>query len=292
MGLIIGFGIYRINFSFKDENSPISPTPTPENQAELTIAKPNNDDVVTSIPQTISGIATKSSWVIISNNSLDYFIKPDEKGVFEKEIDLIGGINHIIVSSIDAKGVTSSQNLRLIYSTQLQTPAPSNKEETSSESAVREAVIKKVEETLNSPKAYLGTVTDIAEKTIQLKTDWGTIEQVSTADEKIAVINQNATAKEIKITDIAIGDYIVAMGFRNGNHVLAAKRILITQMIPVPEIKIIYGKVKSISKKEIIINEGDKITITSKTKLSNKNIKEGNTVIATTRTIFLVESAP
>ena len=289
LGLIIGFGVYRINFAFKKGGSTqTSPTPTPNNQAGLTIARPNYDDVITSLPAKISGITSKDSWVVVSTDTNDYVTRADEKGTFEKEIDLTGGVNQIAVSGVSQNNNISSQELRLIYSTQLETPKPGSPT-ISSESGVREIVLKKVEDILNSPKAYLGTVTDIAEKTIQLKTDSGTIEQVSTGGEGITVIKQSPTAKEVKLTDIAIGDYIVAMGYRNGNHVLNAKRILITQPTPVPQIKIILGKVKSISKKEIIINEGDKLTITSKTKLSNKNIKAGDMVIATARTIFLVE---
>lgn len=305
LGLIIGFGVYRINFAFKKDNSPQgSPTPTPNNQAGLTIAKPNYDDVITSLPQAVSGITSKDSWAIISTDSNDYVIKADDKGVFEKEIDLEGGVNQIVVSSVNQDNNISSQELRLIYSTQLETPKPGS-QTTSSESGVRETVLKKVEDILNSPKAYLGTVTDIAEKTIQLKTDSGTIEQVSASEgdsgDSLTIVKQSPTAKEVKLADIAIGDYIVAMGYRNGNHVLGAKRILITQPTPVPQIKILYGKVKSISKKEIIVNENDKAAVTITTKLSNKKIKEGDTVIAvgttvkdifTARTIFLVESNP
>ena len=299
LGLIIGFGVYRINFAFKKDNpADSSPTPTPNNQDGLTIAKPNYDDVITSLPQTVSGIASKDSWVVISTDSNDYVIKADNKGVFEKEIDLAGGVNQIIVSSIHQNKNISSQELRLIYSTQLETPRPDS-QTISSESGVRETVLKKVEDILNSPKAYLGTVTDIAEKTIQLKTDTGTIEQVSAEDVNLTVVDQKPTVKEVKFTDIAIGDYIVAMGYRNGNHVLDAKRILITDPSSPTKIKIILGVVKSITKKEIIINENDKWVINTSTKLSNKNIKAGNTVIVvgtevkevfSARTIFLVES--
>jgi len=299
LGLIIGFGVYRINFAFKKGGpAQTSPTPTPNNQAGLTIAKPNYDDVITSLPLTISGITSKDYWVVISNDSSDYVIKPDEKGLFEKEIDLTGGVNRILISLIGQDNKISSQELRLVYSTQLVTPAPAN-ETTSSESAVREAVIKKVEEALNSPKAYLGTVTDISDGTVQLKSDSGSIEQVGTKEEEITVIKSFPTAKEVKLTDIAIGDYIIAMGYRNGNHVLNAKRILITQPTPVPQIKIIYGKVKSISKKEIMVNEDDKAAVATTTKLSNKKTKAEDTVIVvgttikdvfTARTIFLVES--
>jgi hypothetical protein len=298
LGLIIGFGVYRINFAFKKGGSTeSSPTPTPNSQSGLTIAKPNSDDVITVLPAFISGIASKNSWIVISTDSLDYLVKADDKGTFEKGIDLGGGVNLLTASAVTQEGNVSSKELRLIYSTQLSTPKPNSQPE-SSESGVRETVLKKVEDVLNSPKAYLGTVTDIAEKTIQLKTDSGTIEQVSAADEDLTVIKQNPTAKEVKFTDIAIGDYIVAMGYRNGNHVLNAKRILITGPETPLQIKIVFGKVKSITKKEIIVNEGDKAVINTSTKQSSKNIKAGDTVILTgrstkdiltARTIFLVD---
>lgn len=300
LGLVIGFGVYRINFAFKKGGPPQgSPTPSPNSQSGLTIAKPNYDDVITSLPVKISGIASKDSWIVISTDTNDYVTKADDKGTFEKEIDLSGGVNQIIVSSVTQNKNISSQELRLIYSTQLETPKPESPT-ASSESGVREIVLKKVEDILNSPKAYLGTVTDIAEKTIQLKTDSGTIEQVS-AGEDTAVIKQSPTVKEVKLTDIAIGDYIVAMGYRNGNHVLIAKRILITESSSFPLIKIVYGKVKSISKKEIIVNENDKAAVAATTKMSNKKTKAQDTVIVvgttvkdifTARTIFLVESTP
>jgi len=292
LGLIIGFGVYRINFAFKKGGpAQTSPTPTPNNQAGLTIAKPNYDDVITSLPQTISGIASKDSRIVISTNSNDYITKTDQKGTFDKEVDLEGGVTQIIVSAVPKDNNISSKELRMMYSTQLETQK-SESQTTSGESGVREIVLKKVEDILNSPKAYLGTVTDIAEKTIQLKTDSGAIEQVSAED-------LPAGKAGVKLTDIAIGDYIIAMGYRNGNHVLNAKRILITQPTPVPQIKIIYGKVKSISKKEIMVNENDKAAVATTTKLSNKKTKAEDTVIVvgttikdvfTARTIFLVES--
>jgi len=301
LGLIIGFGVYRINFAFKKDGSQQgSPSPSPDNHGGLTIAKPNYDDVITSLPLTVSGITSKNSWAVISTDTIDYLIKVEENGTFEKEIDLTGGVNQIIVTGVNPDKKNSSQELRLIYSTQLQTPKPES-QTPSSESGVRETVLKKVEDILNSPKAYLGTVTDIAEKTIQLKTDAGSIEQVSAEDEEIKVINQNPSPKEVKFADIAIGDYIVAMGYKNGNGVLNAKRILITAPSSFPQIKVVYGKVMSISKKEIIINEEDKAAITSATKQPNKylNVEDNVIIVGTTlkdvftaRTIFLVESTP
>ncbi len=301
LGLVIGFGIYRINFSYnKDVATESTPNPQSNSGTGIAIAKPNYDDVITSSPVNISGIASKNSMVIISNDKADYLVKNSESGTFEKDMDLTGGINQIVITAISEDKKTSSEKLRLVYSTQMQSSKPDNNdtdEETSTESGVRETVLKKVEDILNSPKAYLGTVTDIAEKTIQVKTDSDSIEQVF-AEEGISVINQSPSPKEVKFTDIAIGDYIVAMGYKNGNNVLNTKRILITSPSTFPQIDIITGKVESISKKEIILDEDKKAIISTSTKLSDKNIAKDDQVIVvgtlvkdvfSARTIFLVE---
>ena len=71
------------------------------------------------------------------------------------------------------------------------------------------------------------TVTDISENTLQIKSSGGEIEQISVSADTSALAMGN-TNKEVKVADVAIGDYIVAMGFMNGNGVLDTKRILIT----------------------------------------------------------------
>ena len=312
LGLIIGFGVYRINFAFKKDSVPnSSPTPAPTAQG-LTIAKPTSDDVITSLPLKISGITSKGAWVVISTGGSDYIFKANEKGVFEEDIDLEGGVNQVVVSGIDKNGIISSQELRLIYSTQLESSTPNTETApSSSESGVRETVLKKVEDVLNNPKAYLGVVTDILDGTVQLKTDSGSIEQVSTKDDAVKVIKQDTASKEVKLTDIAIGDYIVAMGFRNGNHVLNAKRILIITPPTKSDIKVVFGKIKSINKKEIKI-EDNTITLSSTTKYTtfakdgsitsykSTNLEENDLIISvskvkeetfTARRIHLVESS-
>ena len=57
-------------------------------------------------------------------------------------------------------------------------------------------LVKKVNEALNKPKAYLGVVTDIADSTIQVKTAGGEIRQVSTNKDNVVVVN----AKDIVVT--------------------------------------------------------------------------------------------
>jgi len=290
MGLIIAFGIWRINSSFKANNTKapnISPTPAITSQFGMTIAKPNNDDVINKNPSTISGITSPQSWVVASSDIKDYVVQTDANGNFEFEVELTGGINQIQITAFNENGASTTNTLRLIFSTEMtsdigKNPAPSpSPESATEESSIREKVLKKVEETLKSPKAYIGTVTDITGGTIQIKSDSGEIKQISTNSAEVKVIKTGSTNKEVKYSDIAIGDYIVAMGYKNGNSVLDGKRILITSPQPTSAKKALYGKILSVNKKEIVLTEinSEKTTaviIDNNTKITKS--KDGKTL--------------
>ncbi len=115
----------------------------------------------------------------------------------------------------------------------------SAQDSTDSSETVRQKVQEKVEQVLKSPRAYVGTVTDKVESTVQIKNESGEIQQISvnTGETEFIKVGKTST-KEVKFTDLAIGDFIVAMGFsriagsgsvgKNEGDVLDAKRILIT----------------------------------------------------------------
>lgn len=326
LGLVIGFGVWRINSTFKPNSSSTSsatPTAGPQGSLGLTIAKPIDDSVLLESPASVSGITAANSWIVISGSTRDYIIKSDEKGTFQYGVDLAGGVNQFIVTSIEKDGNLVSKNLRLIFSTQLIIPEPSPSpspspsatvKEASEDSEIRQKVKEKVEDILNNPQAYLGTVTDISGETIQLKSDAGEIKQVSVKTDNLTVIKSGSVDKEVKFADIALGDYIVAMGYRNGNYVLNAKRVLIISPPQIPTRKVFFGKIKSVNKSEIVLDGTDThILISSATKYTTTktdggtanikltNLKENNLIIVsgdtlkdkfTARRIHLVESNP
>jgi hypothetical protein len=82
------------------------------------------------------------------------------------------------------------------------------------------------EEILSSPTktAVVGKLTDIANETL-------TIETREEAEELVAS-NEDTTfvrgGKTVKLQDIQIDDFVIAMGYRNGNEVLEAKRVVAT----------------------------------------------------------------
>ena len=138
-------------------------------------------------------------------------------------------------------------------------------EEESPENAVRKRVKEKIQEVLNKPKAYLGTITDKTDNTLQIKNIKGEIQFISVTPEKASFASNGKTTKTISYDDVALGDFIVAMGFpenqnsenkTNGNSVLEAKRVLVTEEISPLTRKIILGKVVNIQSRVLSLESG------------------------------------
>lgn len=292
-GLVIAFGLWRINLAIKSSSQKpqitSSPKPSSDPEFRITLDKPLNNDVVTQSPIVISGITKAKSWLVISSETKDYLVQANETGVFEESIDVVAGINQIILTALDTAGTQSNIGITVIHS-----PAFEKREfvQEASESAstIRDKVSAKVQELLFSPKAYIGVVTDITESSIQLRSKSGEIKQIST-DEKSVVVTKDSGTKitTVKFNDIAIGDFISAMGYINGNQVLDAQRILITPQIEDPKIEVVFGiasnllsSPKPTAKVSVFSFEDGKVT---KIKLSD--IKdEQNIIYVVPRTIF------
>jgi hypothetical protein len=125
-GVILAFGIWRANSALKEKSTSeqISPettlpvTPIP-NDFDIALAKPNEYDVITSSPTVISGVTQPDSWVIVSGNDEDFYLKSDETGKFDQEVELTGGVNQFIITSYNQEGKSVSENLLIVYSTEL-----------------------------------------------------------------------------------------------------------------------------------------------------------------------------
>ena len=137
---------------------------------------------------------------------------------------------------------------------------------TDSADSIRDKVKEKIEQVLNKPKAYLGTVTDKTEDTLQIKNLKGEIQFVSVESDQTSLASVGKTTKAIKYDDVAIGDFIIAMGYMasedesektNGDSVLETKRILVTEPIEPTKRKIVFGNVVSIEKKILTLKSGE-----------------------------------
>ena len=135
------------------------------------------------------------------------------------------------------------------------------------EASVESKVSQKVAQASIRPKAYLGTVTDITNTTIQIKNIESQIEQISVADPDIDVVDiKGKNNKQVNLTDIAIGDFIVAMGYVNGNQVLDSQRILITDPFTENSISVNLARVKGETKTTLTVEDvgkNEESTLTS-----------------------------
>jgi hypothetical protein len=240
-------------------------TPSSQNpggEFKITLNTPENNSVVITSPVTVSGITKPLTWTVVSGETGDYILQSDEKGVFTQDVGLTPGINRIRLSALDPGDTQSIQKVLVVYSSAFQpntvTPSTPGGAATG-DAAIREKVAQKVALAMNQPKAYLGVVTDITSSTIQTKTPESQIEQIATEGDGITVVNTKGTNnKQVKLTDIAIGDFIVAMGYINGNQVLNAQRILITDPLQDSQISISMGKIIKTSAKSLTVADSQK----------------------------------
>ena len=86
-------------------------------------------------------------------------------------------------------------------------------------------------------RAWVGTLTNIANQTLTLKTG-NLTRQVSLADATVYV--QDPGRKPLAKTDLELGKTVIAMGFVNGGSVLTAKRIVVLTQSPSPVIRSVY----------------------------------------------------
>ena len=265
-GLIIAFGVWRINSSLNG-SKPANPEATPSSQNpgaefKITLSTPEDNNVVTASPVTVSGITKPLAWVVISGEKGDYILQSDEKGIFTQDVNLEPGTNQIRLTAFDPTGTQSTQKVLVVYSSAFQlktvtTSTPAG--EASGDAAIREKVAQKVAAAMNQPKAYLGVVTDITSSTIQIKNPESQIEQIAAEDGGITVVNaKGTTSKQVKLTDIAIGDFIVAMGYVNGDKVLRAQRILITDPLKDAGLSVSIGKVTKTTAKALTVADATK----------------------------------
>jgi hypothetical protein len=141
----------------------------------------------------------------------------------------------------------------LIFSAVL--PTFAQQSATNEADTVRDKVKQKVEETRKNPKAFMGIITDKTESNIQIRLDTGEIGQISVTTDTAYVKIDKKSAK-INFSEVAIGDYIVAMGYKNLNGIIEAKRILLyTETQASSKRVILYSTVTEIAKSQLNVKD-------------------------------------
>lgn len=121
-GLIIAFGVWRANVALRPDGvsttAPEDTSSTVQGDFGITIAKPQDYQVITTSSVTLTGISKSNVWIVVSTEEEDYVEKTDESGEFKIEIDVVGGVNEVIITAFDTDGAEAQKKLTLVYSSE------------------------------------------------------------------------------------------------------------------------------------------------------------------------------
>ena len=263
VGLVIAYGVWRANIALRGKDEVADNNSQQEevknNTLGLTIAKPTNFSVFLEKKATISGVS-QAGYITISGEESDTLFKTNSDGGFEKEIPLTGGVNEVKVNTFSKEEAGESANLIIIYTSKLGNDSPKETENEATDTA--DVVRQKIAEITENPVYYIGVVTDISESGLQISkmpqgNEKGEIEQISIDKVETTFSDITKTTKDIKFTDIAIGDNIIAMGFKGENEVLSAKRILVSGPIEKAKRIALIGELTKVDGHDYTIKTND-----------------------------------
>jgi hypothetical protein len=139
---------------------------------------------------------------------------------------------------------------------------------------VKEIVREKIEEVKKGQKrAYVGEISQISNSLITVTNPRGE-KQIRVSEEtKILGIGRI----QIKLKDLKIGNFLIAMGYLGDEDILEARRVVVAEKPILPVREVAFGEVTDISTEEKILtvkNEKKGITytveVTGKTKITKK----------------------
>lgn len=272
LGLFMAALLWRANKAVKSTQTQktqaklvSSPKPngssTP-NSSTLTISSPEHEDVFLESEITIAGVTEANSNVLIVAENKDYWLTSDAGGVFQTQIELIGGINYLNVVAFDQAGKRSEKQLTLVYTTEL--PAETNPTPTTTSDPIRQKVQEKLDLASNKPKAIIGSVTDKTENSLQIKNGGAEIRQAAVLDGQTKFVRITSASKDISFADVAIGDYVAALGYKSATGVLDSRRVLVVTQPTVSERRISLGTITKYTSKLLTVTLGDNTTISVK----------------------------
>ncbi|OGY09115.1 MAG: hypothetical protein A2700_02890 [Candidatus Blackburnbacteria bacterium RIFCSPHIGHO2_01_FULL_44_64] len=163
---------------------------------------------------------------------------------------------------------------------------PANAQEDATPSVrdlVREKVKEKLDTLTKKPTGVVGTLQQITDKTLEIKTISNKIQLVSTDEETKFLQVIKGKSKEIKFEELSLDQYIVAMGYKNGKDVIEVKRIVIYDQSPIGIVRnSFFGKVTKAEKNsltfETLNKESQTVKTTSKTTTTAKDKKSGEQI--------------
>jgi hypothetical protein len=259
LGVLVAFGVWRANTALRQNkleatnnqqqntnNNEVKQEPENDSDISLTIQRPENGYAFGEDSATLSGLVNGEALVAISSEKNDTILIPSDKE-FEYDVSLLGGINDIFIYAFDENNIADN-NLALVYSSKLDIGDVNNDN-------IDDLIEKRKELASNPFVFYLGTITDITENSMQIQTSDG-IKQVSLS-QATSYANVTDGSREVEFADLAIGDYIIAIGRVDKDDILECERVLVSEKYQQSSRKAVIGTVSDITSKEITIKDKD-----------------------------------
>ena len=237
IGIAVAFGVWRFTNSFSQTSDNIAPEGTSEQQSEenqnseqpsstegLTIVRPRDNAVVADSTIQVAGITRQNSHVLVIAED-DYIVRTNS-GTFETDIEVAGGINQIPVYVFTEGMPMLEASILVTYSSDV--------------------------ENVESAQSALGTITDITESSLQVRTSSGEISQVAISD-STSYVSTVQTTRNINFADLAIGDFIAAIGQMDDDEVLNAQRIIVSSPLEESTDVVAFGTVQTLTNRDFIV---------------------------------------
>lgn len=176
----------------------------PEQKQEgFRTTEPKDNSVILQSKSKIKGIAYPNSYVAIYSNFSSKIVKANEKGDFETEIELAGGINFINLTSFNDALAQEGQTAITIFATS--------------------------DKKITSQTVFAGSVKNILGNAITVSTKEfeGTISTDKNTTFEIPKDEEEATVSAIK--NVRLGDYAIALGEIGKDNNLKAKSVEIVR---------------------------------------------------------------
>jgi hypothetical protein len=259
LGVAIAFGIWRMAGRSRTQAPVSPPTDHPQSNAVavdgLNIVSPANNSVSSSSTVNIAGLTKPNSAIVISGGKTNVG-EASKGGEFSIKAELTAGINSIVIWALSKDQKPQKQELTLIHTTKLDV------------------------EPEKTAQSLMGTVTDIASDTLQIRTKSGEIEQLSLTD-NTTYVQINDETRELTFSDLAIGDFVAALGTRAEEGILVVGRVLITSEPKTPEVTAITGTIKTLTSKDFLVtSDGQEISIDATGTVATYSAGDGGLVSA------------
>lgn len=232
--MVVAFSLWRLSRNQNPEPQTNTNITTNSSQASVSnsfsIVGPQDASVVDSDTIDITGLSNSNA-VIVAYSSDEIFItKANSQGEFSLSVELSSGINNITMWSFEKGQSPKELTTTIVYTTQLE-----------------------LEE--GTATAVFGTVTDIAEDTLQVRTATGEINQLAISDDTtfVKIVDD---AEDIAFSDVAIGDYIAGLG-QAQNSIVSVGRVLVTTEPEVSAPTAIIGTIETLSASEFFVNDNE-----------------------------------